>query len=236
MSRSFGIVEQKIEESEFFLSKIKESLEEGRVYDEAPFYLSAFASCTRSITFTIQASISDIPDFNKWYQVQQEKLKSNKLASFFLEARNRSQKIGYDLIGGGSSYTNENGDSKMYYYFQIFNCSNQLSYVPKEDVLTCCIEYFKILLTVVMDCYKEFGKLIDPEKFFTIKNLLETNKRIEDFEEQAGYPRGWTKIPNLTIEERVDLIKRHHPMPKIDWIFEKYFDTNRYGEKIKTSV
>ncbi len=231
MSRSFGIVEQKIEESEFFLSKIIESLEEERVYDEAQFYLSAFASCTRSITFTIQASISDIAGFDKWYKLQQEKLKLNKLARFFLEARNLSQKIGYYLIGGGSSYTDENGDSKMRYYFQTFQNSNQLSYVPEEDVLTCCIDYFKSLLIVVMDCYKEFGKLIDPEKFFTIENLRETNKTIEDFEEQAGYPRGWTNIPNFTTEQRVDLIRRHHPMPKIDWIFEKYFDTNRYGEK-----
>ncbi|RIJ45227.1 hypothetical protein D1614_23625 [Maribellus luteus] len=231
MSRSFGIVEQKIEESEFFLSKITESLEEERVYDEAQFYLSAFASCTRSITFTIQASISDISGFDKWYKSQQEKLKLNKLARFFLEARNLSQKIGYYLIGGGSSYTDENGDSKMHYYFQTFQNSNQLSYVPEEDVLTCCVDYFKTLLIVVMDCYKEFGKLIDPEKFFTIENLRETNKTIEDFEEQAGYPRGWTNIPNFTTQQRVDLIRRHHPMPKIDWIFEKYFDTNRYGEK-----
>jgi hypothetical protein len=232
MSRSFGIVEKKVEESEFFLSKIIESMDKKRAFDETQFYLSAFASSTRSITFTIQASISDIPGFDNWYKSQQEKLKSNKLARFFLEARNLSQKIGYYLIGSGRSYTDQNGDLKMYHYFQTFS-SNQLSYVPEEDVLTC-ITYYKILLEVVMDCYKEFGKLIDPEKFFTIENLRESNKTIEDFEEQASYPRGWTEIPNYSIEQRIDLIKRHHPIPEIDWIFEKYFNKNRFGEKIET--
>ncbi len=233
MSRSFQIVEQKIGESEFFLTKIEDSIEEGLVFEDAQFYLSAFASATRSITFTIQASISDINGFNDWYLNHQEKLKKNKLARYFLEARNLSQKIGYYLIGRGSSYTDESGNSKMKYYFQTFQ-SNQLSYVPEEDVLTSCRKYFKILLGVVIDCYKVFGKQIDPERFFTIENLLETNKTIEDFEEQAGYPRGWTNIPDYTIKQRVDLIRRYQPMPEIDWIFEKYFNTNRFGEKTKT--
>jgi len=231
MGRSFGIVEQKLEESEFFLSKIGETLENDAMIEEAQFYLSAFASSTRSITFTIQASISDISGFEEWYKYHQDKLKKNKLAKYFLEARNLSQKIGYYLIGGGSSYNDKDDNLKMRYYFQTFN-SKQISYVPEDDVLTCCKDYFKILLEVVMDCYKVFGKVIDPEKFFTYENLLQTNKTIEDFEEQAGYPKGWTAMPDFTIEQRIELIKKHHPMPNIDWIFEKYLYTNRFGETV----
>lgn len=231
MSRSFGVVEQKLEESEFFLTKIEETIDNDSLEGDAQFYLSAFASATRSITFTIQASISDIPGFDKWYKYHQDKLKNDKLAKYFLEARNLSQKIGYYLIGSGRSYHDNNGNSRMRYYFQTFD-SNQLSYVPEEDVLTSCKNYFKVLLELVMDCYKVFGKLIDPEKFFTYENLLLTNKTIEDFEEQAGYPRGWTAVPEYTIEQRIELIRKNHPMPKIDWIFEKYLNVNRFGKKV----
>lgn len=230
MGRSFGIVEQKIEESEFFLEKIETNLLSEISFGETQFYLSAFVSSTRSITFTIQASISDLPEFKEWYEPQQAALKANKLARFFLEARNLSQKIGYYLIGGGRTYKDENGDTRMHHYFQTFNSPKTLKDIPEEDVSTACVNYFKVLLSVVVNCYQKFGDIIDPEKFFTYENMLKTEKTIEDFEEQAGYQRGWTAIPELTIEERIDLIKRHHPMPTIDWIFEKRLGTNRFGE------
>jgi len=231
MARSFGIVEQKVEESEFFLTKLEESIDGSPVIQDPQFYLSAFASATRSITFTIQASISDIKGFDEWYKHHQEILKANKLARYFLEARNLSQKIGYYLIGGGRSYKDESGNYKSLYYFQTFN-SKQLEYVPDEDVLTSCVSYFEILLAVVLDCYKVFGLEIDPEQFFTYENLLNTKKTIEDFEEQAGYPRGHTAIPGYSIKQRIELINSHHPKPTIDWIFEKYLGVNRFGEEV----
>lgn len=174
MGRSFGILEKKIEESEFFLSKLEETIDEAIFSDEPQFYLSAFASSTRSITFTIQASISDIEGFDDWYKLHQEELKKSKLAKYFLEARNLSQKVGYYLIGGGRSANDENGNAITYYYFQKFN-SKLDDYVPEQDILTACTEYFKLLLLVVIDCYKVYGRYIDPEKFFTYENLILTN-------------------------------------------------------------
>ena len=231
MGRSFGIVEQKIEESDFFLTKLEETIKYAPFDFEPQYYLSAFASATRSITFTIQASISDLEGFDSWYKEHQNRLRQNKLAKYFLEARNLSQKIGYYLIGGAKSFKDEYGKSKEKHYFQVFS-SKQLEYVPEEDVLTCCKEYYKTLLIVVLDCYKVFGYQIDPELYFTCENLIKTNKTIEDFEEQAGYPRGWTENLGLDINQRVELIRNHHPKPTIDWIFEKYLGVNRFGENI----
>lgn len=231
MGRSFGIVEQKLEEADFFLTKLEDTIRLAPFDYEPQYYLSAFSSATRSITFTIQASISDINNFETWYKLQQQKLRQNKLARYFLEARNLSQKIGYYLIGSSNSYKDENGQSQYRHYFQTFS-SKQLEYVPEEDVLTCCKEYFKILLEVVLDCYKTFGSQIDPELFFTFENLKLMNKTIEDFEEQAGFPKGWTANMGLTIEQRIELIRNHHPKPKIDWLFEKYMGVNRFGEKV----
>lgn len=232
MSRGFGIVEQKIEESEFFLSKLEETIDNSFFSNEPQYYLSAFASATRSITFTIQASISDICGFKEWYEPQQQKLKNNKLARYFLEARNLSQKIGYYLIGGGRSYVDEEGTNRTYYYFQTFS-DDTLNYVPKEDILSCCRKYFSLLLEVVSDCYKTFGREIDPELFFTYENLVHSKRTIEDFEEQAGYPRGWTAIPGFSFKDQIDLISRHHSKPKINWVFEKYLRTDRYGKDVK---
>ena len=231
MSRGFGIVEQKIEESEFFLSKLEETIDDSFFSDESQYYLSAFASATRSITFTIQASISDISGFKEWYEPQQQKLKNSKLARYFLEARNLSQKIGYYLIGGGSSYIDKEGIKRRYYYFQTFS-DDTLSYVPEDDVLSCCKKYLSLLLEVVSDCYKTFGREIDPELFFTYENLVYSKKTIEDFEDQAGYPRGWTAIPGFTVKDRIDLIGRHQPKPRIDWIFKKYLEPDRYGKEV----
>lgn len=75
----------------------------------------------------------------------------------------------------------------MYHYFQPLN-EVKMEYVPEGDVVEECTSYLKLLLGVVLDCYLSYGRLIDPEQFFTIENLLTTDKTIEDFEEQAGYP------------------------------------------------
>lgn len=228
MSRRFEIVERKIVESEFFICKLEEALATTVFWQDPQFYLSAFISATRSITFTIQASISDIDGFTTWYKVHQEQLSKNKLARYFLEARNLSQKIGYYLIGGSSSHTNENGQEEEKFHFQTFN-TNVID-VPDDDVITGCEKYFTTLLEVVSDCYKVFGNQIYPERFYTYENLLLTKKTIEDFEEQAGYPKGWTAASGLTIQDRLDLILRGHPKCTIDRIFEKYLGTNRFGE------
>ncbi|MCX6319889.1 MAG: hypothetical protein NTW29_21600 [Bacteroidetes bacterium] len=234
MSRSFDIVDTKVEECEFFLTKLGETIELWPMSQEPQFYLSAFASATRSITFTIQASISDIPNFAEWYEKHRINLKNNKLAKYFVEARNSSQKIGYYLIGGRQSNYDEQANKITHFYFQYIS-NFKIEDFPDEDVLLSCNYYFKALLEIVRDCYIVFGTTIDPEKFFTYENLVNSNKTIEDFEEQAGYPRGHTNIPGFSIKERIDLISRHHPSSRIDWIIEKYLGTNRFGENDETN-
>lgn len=233
MGRSFGIVEQKVEESAYFLEQLEDSLNRGMAID-SEFLLSAFVSSTRSITFTIQASISDIEGFDAWYSGHQNRLKKNKLAKYFLEARNLSQKVGYYLIAGGQSYTDENGNSKMHYYFQKLNGAKKMEYVPEEDIIIGCISYFKLLLEVVLDCYKVFGRQIDPEQMFTIENLLESKLPMEYFEEKAGYPIGYTNVPGLTLQDRIDLIRRYHPKPSstFDRILADYLNRDRFGESV----
>lgn len=226
MGRSFGIVENKVKETAFFLEKLREE-ENSYHLDEPQFYLSAFMSACRSITFALQASISDLAGFTEWYQEQQCELAKNKLAKFFLISRNESQKIGFYNIGGGSSYIDENGNHKMKFNFQRLSPTSN-DYIPDEDVVTACEIHFKNILNLIYQAFQKFGRYIDSKQFFTMKNLKESGLTIEDFEIHAGMPSEWTKA--IPLEHRVRLIRESQPPPNIDRIFTHYFGKNRFGE------
>lgn len=230
MPRSFQIVEYKIAEAEFFLSKFI-SCTKGKIrFSEANFYFSAFLTSARSTTFALQAVIAEIQELAVWYQQQQEILKQNEEARFFVEARNLSEKVGYYPIKGGSSYKDEKGILNILLYFDIYNSEN-LKFVPKEDVATVSVRFFKILISLIGDAYKKFGYLIDPEKYYTIENMNRLNKSVEDFEEEIGFPRGWTLVDGFSDEDRMIAIRNNERTESIDWVFLKYFKTNRFGEK-----
>ena len=59
MSRSFGLVDDKLAEAAFFF----ERLESTQNMFEARCYLSAFASASRSVTFAMQASLVGVEGF-----------------------------------------------------------------------------------------------------------------------------------------------------------------------------
>lgn len=229
MSRSFQIVEYKVSETDFFLSKFQNCLEERPylgLFMEAQSYLSAFVSASRSISFALQASLSDIDSFSEWYEEQRIKMKNNTIARYFSEARTLSQKIGYYLIGSGYPVHTDGNNTRMLYYFQH---SDRLKYVPSEDVVTASKNYFCFLLEILVDCYNTFGVIIDPTRLFTYENLFSTKQGIEDFEELAEFPRGWTSVGTLTIPQRIELLRQSQPEPEIDWIFKKHLGTDRYG-------
>jgi len=228
--RSFQIVEDKIKETDFFLEKIKKS-SFGQEFEGAPYYLSAFLSASRSITFALQASIKDIPDFEAWYEQRQDKLKKDDLAKYFVEIRNLSQKIGYYPICSGLSYIDENKKLRLKYFFD--RCLDEVKNpVPEEDVLTACNKYFALLLELVCDCFKNFGHIIDPVQYF-IYGITKAGRSLEDIEEKLGYPRGWTNIEDIPYEERVRILRQEFEKNiSVDYIFEKHLGTNRFGEKI----
>jgi len=238
MSRSFQIVEDKIEEAEFFLDKLhfkNADFTQGKFYSEAHFYLSAFLSAVRSITFCLQASLKDLEGFEDWYQKQQNKLKENDLARFFLEARNLSQKVGYYPLGGGRMHSDENDVIHVELYFDRLN-EEGLKYIPDTDVFTACKAQYTQILEIIVDCYRNFGKVVDPEKYYTFENLTETGLSVEDFELELGFEKGWTQAEGLTIADRIELLNAYAPKTDIDWIFVKHLGTDRYGIPVDSNV
>jgi hypothetical protein len=228
--RSFGTVEDKIKETDFFLEKIKKSTFGKEMFLGTRYYLSAFLSASRSITFSLQAAMKDIPDFEEWYEQQRNRLRQNELAKYFLEARNLSQKVGYYPLSNGHMFRDENNTRYIKYFFDQFPDDIQTP-VPKEDVLTACTKYLILLLELICDCFKKFGNVIDPIQYF-IHSITEGGKSLEDIEEELGYPRGWTDI--IPYEERIRILRQHFDKDvTIDYVFEKYLGTNRFGEIIK---
>jgi hypothetical protein len=230
MGRSFQIVEYKVAETDFFLDKIEDATYGFKLF-EARNFISAFLSSSRSITFAIQASISDLPDFQGWYESQQEFMRQNKLGKYFLEARNLSQKVGYYPICNGRTYRDDKNNQRVEYHFD--NFTKELSeFVPEDDVLTACKKYFTMLLTVVFNCYQTFGTIIDPEQYFSFENIRKTGKTIEDFEEELGYPRGWTNVGGLTEDERLKAIRHEIRYDGVDHVLIKYLGKNRFGDTV----
>ncbi|TFH32677.1 MAG: hypothetical protein E4G99_12445 [Anaerolineales bacterium] len=228
MSRSFQIVEDKIEEAEFFLSKLR--LDDIDIpqfnLKESSFNLSAFLSAARSITFCLQASLNDIEGFKEWYEAQQAILAANALARFFLEARNLSQKVGYYPLRGGRVHRDASGARRVELYFAPLE-DNGLA--PEADVVTACEAHFRNLLEVAVDCYKTFGSIIDPEQYYTVESMKKLGFTVEDLEVNLGFPPGWTEVTGLSIKDRIALLRDHAPKVSVDWIFNKYLGTNRYG-------
>jgi hypothetical protein len=126
-TRSFGLVDYKVREAEYFLDEMKRV---GRKFDfsAVQFCASAFVSAARSVTFAMQASLTDHPRFADWYKPKQDALKQDALARFFHEFRTITQHLGENVVSGGSS-----GPHGPKYYF--VPCAD-LREVPEEDSST----------------------------------------------------------------------------------------------------
>lgn len=233
--RSFGLVEYKIYESDYFLEKIKECINPF----ECQYLFSAFVSACRSITFSLQSCMNGIKGFSDWYTNKQQYLHEQKISKKFVEMRNESQKIGVVYIGLGQMYKNNEGAMRCKFFFMsnhnyydrgelpqeklfknlFFNNSQNN---PEEDVATQCEQNFRLLLEVIKDCYTIFGHIIDPEKYYTIENIRKIGLEIEDVEESIGLPRGYTYTEGLTDEIRIAMIRENEPKSEINYIFNKY--------------
>lgn len=191
MSRSFGLVDYKVQEAEFFLLEMKR-LGRRINFTAIQFCASAFVSAARSITFAMQASLKDHHRFEPWYAKRQEALRNDPLAKFFHDFRTVTQHIGANVVGGGA-----HGKGGTFYYF--VPCPD-LPTVPDQDVLSACESYFVSILQLVYDCYVELGDVVDGQQYFTKENFSALDKTIEDAEEELGFPRGWTDLGNPEIE------------------------------------
>ena len=95
MSASFGAVDEKLRETDFFLTKMQEADLDFR---SQRYYFSAFVTAARSVTFALQHSMASIPGFEEWYEVRQDQLKADSASRFFKHVRNEVQKRGTNPV------------------------------------------------------------------------------------------------------------------------------------------
>ena len=200
--RSFQSVENKIKESDFFLRCLE--VTKG---PEIIYYLSAYLSAARSITFAMQVAMKGIADFEEWYKLQQQKLKEDPIALYLLEVRNYILHEGEYPI---RTLLFNSSHSLGGFFFTQIPGKDQLE-TPTGEVFETCRQYMIVLLKIIRECLQNFGYIIDPE--------------------ELGFPRGWTKIEGLSDENRIGVLQREIAKDtiSIDDVFNKYLGTDRLG-------
>jgi hypothetical protein len=210
MSYSFDIVDQKVNETEFFLRKMIESEHH---WFEFSCYLTAFLSASRSITFALQR-FKDISGFKEWYEPKQSALQTDALAKFFLETRNDNVHGGPNPVVGGRFYL-----GKSEYRFKE---QEKLEY---NDIVSCCRAQFIKLLEIVYDCYMVLGVHIDPQQYYTREHFNSMGLTIDDAELEI-----WGWIMTSYIDEGLDEDDRWHELRsrvsecKINHLFKGYLN------------
>lgn len=212
MARSFDLVDWKVAETEFFLKRIPEC---NFNFFAVRYYVNAFVSSSRSITFALQSCLNGLEGFARWYEERQSRLKQDSLARFFNEFRRINQHIGDNFVGGGAG-----GPDRKPLYF--FSPTPDLKEVPSEDVESTCKRHFVMILDLVYSCYLEFGPSIDPKQHYTEEHFAKMGKTIEDAEEELFGIHGWTKVPGYPDAYRWQALRDSQPGCSINHIFDEY--------------
>lgn len=226
MPQSFGIVEEKLSEAEFFLEKLCSSK---RFSFEAKCYFSAFVSSARSITLALQATLSGVDGFAEWYELARNKLKADPLAPFFVEIRN-------DVVHKGINPLNQVTKAHLCEYLMRqmhLGKDSHVLVIPSPDVseetrladaTEACHDYFTSLVTVIFDCYDRFRTVVDPRWHFTRDHFMLQKKTLEDALGEFGFPSDWALCAPENEEDAWRVLRRQMPCCQLNKIFLKYLD------------
>mgnify|MGYP001191713187 CR=1 FL=1 len=88
---------EKLQEAEYFLAGMTRT--NGLEYK---FNLNAFLSASRSVTFVLQKSMSNVSGFDDWYRNRRTEMRADSAMAFFVELRNISSHEGPVSMVGAS--------------------------------------------------------------------------------------------------------------------------------------
>ena len=223
MSDSFGVVEDKLREAEFFLGCLRNS---SYLSFEGRCFFSAFVSAARSVTFAMQASLKGVGDFEQWYDRVRTSLKTDHLAPYFVEIRN-------DVVHKGRNpldmVTVEHLSDHLSRQFGLHGRQHVII-VPDPhrsnrtvlaDATQACTDYFISLVSIIFDCYERFKTVVDSRWYFTEDNFRSMDRTFEDALTDLGFPSDWgSGIPIDADAWRV--LRRQQSPCQINDIFWKY--------------
>lgn len=154
----------------------------------------------------MQAVISEIQGFAKWYEGQLTSLKVDSISQFFNQYRTVSAHIGDTVVRGCETGRDSSGQRVIRYFFMPIP---DLRNVPEEEVLSICTRHFKTLLELVFDSFIVFRYQLDDRRYYTEENFIRLGKTIEDAEQELGFPQGWTDTgENFSGPERWAVLRR----------------------------
>jgi len=224
MAHSFGLVEDKLREAEFFLDRMRKL---SRFSIDARYYFSAFVSAARSVTFALQASLSGVDRFDSRYEVVRDQLKTDPLAPFFLEIRN-------DVIHAGMNPLNQVPLEHLREYlslqlqqphirshFIILPDTRGADSTVLVDAVKASMQYFTSLVSIVFDCYRRFKSVVDPRWYYTQGNFVAMGKTFEDAVVELGFPPEWASCAP-TEPDGWRALRSQQPRCQINDIFQNY--------------
>ncbi len=197
MSRSFGLVEEKLREAKFFLDLFRNS---GCPSFESRCYFSAFTSAARSVTFSLQSSLYGIEGFESWYESNRRPLKDDPLATFFVDVRNKIQKTGENPLDQVPLDNLSDALRDSLWRSSRGERQRHIVAIPDLDATRAGIlvdavraseDYFRSLVGLVFKCYETFLCVVDPRWYFTEKHFAEIGKTFIDALAELGFPEAW---------------------------------------------
>lgn len=145
---SLLLVEEKLLEAEFFMRRFRRASP-----DTANYFLNAYLSAARSVTFLLQKELAYVPGFPDWWNAQRTTLGADMVARFFLELRNFSQKAGRVSLTGARA---GGGRSAVWTYRFV----GVVTQVPGElkgvDAADACSEHLAKLARILLACIDAF--------------------------------------------------------------------------------
>lgn len=222
MASSFGVVEDKLREAEFFLSQLRESQ---HLSFEADCYFSAFVTAARSVTDAMRASLKGVDGFRIWFDETLKQLKTDALAPFFVEIRNEVVHEGINPLNRVSlehlqlDLTRQlQGDRG---HFLVLPDAHRRDSTVIVDAVEACEQYFSSLVVVVYECYESFRTVVDARWYFTEGNFSSRGKSFEDALVELGFPPTWAAgIP--IGPEAWHALRSQQPPCLVNDLFDKY--------------
>jgi len=210
---SLLLVEERLIEAEFFNLQLKNA--RGL---ELQFFLNAYLSAARAVTFLIQKELRHVASFESYWSTVQSELRNDDDARFFLELRNFSQKSGRVAITSLGGFFNSPeygfpsvlGERPPFLHFFADGIIPIPTTLKKTDVVTSCAKHTGKLAHLTLKILKEFPFDTCPNNACTPSGARHHGLSLADFVELAGLPREWVAASSgLTEEQAYSVLSRY---------------------------
>lgn len=223
MAHSFGVVEEKLLETEFFLDLFGAAGGHGA---DSRFFFSAFVSAARSVTVALQFSMKGLDGFEAWYASAQAALRADSLAPHFVEIRNDVQKKGLNRLNLVSlvhlrEHLRGQLAGRRPAPVLVLPVSKSGSPTVMMDALEASRSYFRLLVSLVFDAYSRFRTCLDPRWYLTEANFAASGRSLVDALLELGYPPACIDAaPNEAEAWRA--LRLQQPPCALNEVFERY--------------